>query len=96
MIKRTTVLVLMCAALVLTAGCSKRHKIHVESDTCWSGTVNDDQFIHDCGNSTYRVLGTLRCVKINKTTTTGYLRVRIDDRPWADTPDAYGSIQVCN
>jgi len=58
--------------------------------------VNDDQYINDCGNSSYRVIGTLRCVKIQKSTTYGSLRVRIDDHPWIATVDVYGIIQACN
>ena len=95
-IKRSSLLVLSCVLLVAAAGCSKRHRIQVESDTCWNGTVNGEQYINDCGNSSYRVIGTLRCVKVQKATTSGYLRLRIDDHPWTDTADSYGIIQACN
>ena len=94
--KRTFLVVLMGLVAFAAAGCSPRHRIQVESDTCWTGTVNNDQFIDDCGNSSYKVIGTLRCVKIEKKTTYGYLRIRIDDHPWADTVDQYGIIQACN
>ncbi len=92
---RRIALLLACVALAAAAGCSKRHTIHIESNTCWSGSVNGDQNINDCGNATYKVIGTLRCVRVKVNTTTGFVRVQIDDHPWANTPDAYGVVQAC-
>lgn len=87
------VAVLLAVAL---AGCSKKHKLKVESDVCWSGSVNNDQFISGCGNASYTVLGGLGCVRLEKSGTAGYLRVRIDGKPWVETTDARGVVQVCN
>jgi hypothetical protein len=80
---------------VLLGGCSKKYQIEIESDTCWTGSVNNDQSITDCGNSRYKVVGALRCVRLTKTTANGYLRVRIDGRPWAETTEANGTVQAC-
>ena len=93
--KRSILLVLVCIALA-AAGCSRRHRIQIESDTCWTGKVNADQSFSDCGNATYRVIGTLRCVTVKRETSAGYVRVRIDDHPWAETQDQFGTVQACN
>lgn len=96
-IKRKLAFLMLGAVLTASAGCSKQHHIYVESDGCWSGTVDSDQYINGCGNSSYKVLGSLKCVQIEKSGTRGtYLRVRIDEGAWASTPDTYGVIQVCD
>jgi hypothetical protein len=95
-IMRFPLLVLLCLVLAVAAGCSKRHRIQIETDTCWNGNVNGDQNINGCGNTSYRIIGTLRCVRVQKETSTGYLRLRIDERAWVDTPDQFGFVQVCN
>jgi len=87
----------LLATLLVSAGCSKKHHIQIESDGCWNGSVNNDQFISDCGNASYRVLGTLRCVKVQPSSAnTHFLRVRLDEGPWAQNPDSFGVVQVCN
>ncbi len=94
---RRLVWTLLAVTLLVSAGCSKRHHIQVESDGCWNGSVNNEQFISDCGNASYRVLGSLRCVKVQRaSTSTHFLRVRIDEQPWAQNPDSFGVVQVCN
>lgn len=96
MIKRSTLLVLLCVLLAGAAGCSKRYRIQVESDTCWIGVVNGDQYINGCGNSSYKVVGTLRCVQVRRNDPGGSLRVRIDEHPWVSATDQYGFVQACN
>lgn len=93
-------LVLLLLAVALTAvlasnGCSKRYRIEIQSDTCWNGAIDDSQTIYGCGNSSYKVLGAMRCVRMQKSTNAGYLRVRIDKGPWAETTDPLGIVQVC-
>jgi len=95
-IKRPFLFLLTAGLVLAAAGCSPRHEIHIESDTCWQGTVNGDQYISDCGNANYKVIGTLHCVKLQKNTPTGSLRVRIDDNPWISTAGDFGQIQACN
>jgi hypothetical protein len=80
--------------LVALGGCSKRYQIDIESDTCWQGNV-DSQGISGCGNSTYKVIGPMRCVVLSKQTPIGYLRVRIDGRAWTETSAPYGSLEAC-
>lgn len=97
--KRTLVLVLLLGAALLAAlaggGCSKRYRIEIQSDTCWNGVIDEGQTIFDCGNSSYKVIGQLQCVRVQKSTADGYLRVRIDGGPWAETTAPAGIVQVC-
>lgn len=97
--KRTLVLPLLLAAALAAAlagsGCSKRYRIEIQSDTCWDGVIDRGQTIFDCGNSSYKVIGALNCVRVQKRTSNGYLRVRIDGGPWAETTDPLGIVQVC-
>jgi hypothetical protein len=57
--------------------------------------VDNSNGISGCGNSTYKVVGPMRCVVLSKTSPQGYLRVRIESGPWAETSDSYGSVEVC-
>ena len=90
-----------CAALVVlvvlvaSGGCSKRYRIQIESDTCWEGSVDNTQGISGCGNSSYKVIGPMRCVGVHKSTPNGFLHVRIDNGPWSTTTDPYGDIEAC-
>lgn len=91
-----TCLLLAALSLALGAsGCSKRYRVQVESDTCWDGVIDEGQAIYDCGNATYKVIGTMKCVRVQKKTNAGYVRVRIDGGPWAETTDPLGIVQVC-
>ena len=94
--KRFAVLLLLCATLLAADGCSKTHKVEIESDTCWTGTVNYELSISDCGNATYKIVGRLQCVRLTRSTASGYLRVRIDNRPWAETTPSITQVQVCD
>ena len=95
---KKNVALLVFAALLLVAGtgCSKRYKVEIQSDTCWDGLVNNDQAITGCGNSSYKVIGSLACVRIQKRTVNGYIRVRIDGRAWSEQSESFGVVQVCN
>lgn len=97
--KRTRVLPLLLAALLVPAaastGCSKRYRIEIQSDTCWDGVIDDGQAIFDCGNASYKVVGSMRCVRVQKKTNNGYVRVRVDGGPWGETSDPLGIVQVC-
>ena len=85
----------LVVSLVSLSGCSKTYQIQIQSDTCWSGTVNDSRSFSDCGNATYKVSGTLHCVRVSRVTPTGALRVRIDDRPWAEATTTVSTVQAC-
>lgn len=98
MIQRFLTVASLCVALVglvVLGGCSKRYRIEIQSDTCWDGRVDDGQGISGCGNSTYKVVGPMRCVNLTKKSPTGFLRVRVDGRAWSETTDPYGSVEAC-
>ena len=82
-------------AAFAAGGCSKRYRIEIQSDTCWSGVIDDGQAFFDCGNASYKVVGPMRCVRVQKQTTTGYLRVRIDGGAWTETTGSETFVQVC-
>ena len=90
------VVLAVLAALVALGGCSKRYQIEIQSDTCWDGSVDNNNNISGCGNSSYKVVGPMRCVVVHKNSPNGYLRVRIDGRPWVETSEAYGSVEACD
>ena len=91
--RRLALGLLLVAALAAT-GCSRRYKIHIESDTCWQGAINRDLFLDDCNNSTYEVKGKLTEVRLTKKTANGFIRLWIDsDRP-AETSEAFGTVTV--
>lgn len=83
-------------AALLAAGCSKDHKIEIQSDTCWDGSVDGTQLLYNvCGNASYTVAGSMKCARVTKKTNAGYLRVRVDSGPWAETSDPLGTAQAC-
>ncbi|MFN8589586.1 MAG: hypothetical protein U0704_17500 [Candidatus Eisenbacteria bacterium] len=95
--KKLALLILLALVTIAsTTGCSKRYRVEIQSDTCWDGLVNNDQSIYGCGNSSYKVIGKLSCVKIQKRTNDGYIRVRIDGRAWSEETAPLGVVQVCN
>lgn len=95
---RRWLLIVSCVALVLAVGtgCAKRHKIEIQSDGCWEGAINDNKAVQGCGGATYKVIGKLQCVRLQKDNTAGYLRVRIDSRDWSETTTPNGFVQSCN
>jgi len=90
-----TVLLPACAALAL-AGCAKRHHITVESNICWFAVIDrqSDAVINDCGSKNYRVAGDIHCISITGLADTGFVRVRVDEGPWA-TATARGTAETC-
>lgn len=96
---RVRVRLLCFAALIVVlavlTGCSERHRIQVESDVCWDAIINDEQHVAECGNVSYKVTGKIKCIVAQKQSAAGYLRVRIDSRPWTETTEAFGTVQAC-
>lgn len=88
-------LVAALAAMLAAGGCSKRYRIEIQSDTCWNGSIDGSQAFFECGNTSYKVVGALDCVRVQKTSSEGYVRVRIDGGPWAETSEPLGVVQVC-
>lgn len=93
-------------ALVLSA-CSGK-TLHVESDTSWSGSVDQFGPIQGHGNAQYD-LGDSHgrvCWKIDKATSVGVLRAYADDDTWfglgseidgeASTTAPSGSVEGCS
>jgi len=89
---------LFTSALILlavsAAGCSTKYE--VESDTSWSGFV-EDHSVAQSGSTTYTAHQGGGAV-FTKTTDRGYLRARVkgfwgDDR-WVETTAPYGSVIV--
>ena len=95
MIQRFLAVVCLCAVLLVLGGCSKRYRIEIESDTCWSATLDSSQNFTGCGNSTYKVVGPMHCVSVEKRSAVGFVRVRIDGGAWVQTTDSYGDIEAC-
>lgn len=94
---RRTVLALGFALLALSAtGCSRKYRIHVESDTCWQGSVNRDLFLDDCNSAEFEVKGKLTEVSLTKKTAEGVLRVWIDDGRPGETSEPFGTVIVRN
>jgi hypothetical protein len=94
-------LILIAAAalvtLVLSGGCAKRHRIEIQSDTCWTSAVDNfgSATTNDCGNASFRVAGEIHCVRITNITDHGFVRVRIDDGAWAESTAPLGSAEAC-
>ncbi len=85
----------MLGSLIGAAGCSKHHRIEIQSDTCWDGIINSQQNINGCRNKNYKIIGDLGCVRIQKQTAVGYLRVRVDSGAWSETSEQFGLLQIC-
>ncbi|MEO5987712.1 MAG: hypothetical protein ABIU54_10275 [Candidatus Eisenbacteria bacterium] len=86
--------VTLCA-LLGAVGCSKDHRIEIQSDTCWDGIVNSQQHISGCYNKNYKIIGTLGCVRLQKQTVAGYMRMRLDGGAWSETSEQFGLVQIC-
>ncbi len=91
-------LVTLSAALALAGvGCSKRHKISIQSDTSWLGTIDRESStsFRDSGNATFRVAGELHCVTVLNLRDAGFVRVRIDDGAWVESAAPRGTAESC-
>ena len=102
MTRRVVASVLLACLLGLTAlaaaGCAKNQRIEIESNTCWLAKIDQQAAAtsEDCGNATFRVAGKISCVVVTNLTDTGYVRVRIDEGPWAETTTPRGTIETCH
>jgi hypothetical protein len=94
---------LIAAVLALLAfadfGCTG-NDIHVaiESNTCWNA-VFDRQLsstTNHCGNASFRVAGTIHCVRVTNQADTGYVRVRIGSGPWSESGVPRGTAEACH
>ena len=91
------------ATLAAGTGCSKRHHIAIESNTCWIAIIDRDRTapINDCGNRSYRIAGEVHCVAVTNvsdtsaTTDPRFVRVRIDDSQWSETRTRLGTAEAC-
>ena len=92
---RIALVALLMLGTAFVPACSRRFRIEVQSDVCWDGRINNDLGINACGNATYKVVGSLTCVKVQKQTIAGYLRLRVDGGAWAETTEPMGLVQVC-
>lgn len=102
--RRSNIVLVACvAALALfsATGCSKRHRVQFESNTCWRAVIDGQSggIIEDCQNANYKVLGDMSCVTIQTRTTVdsvNFVRVRIDDGDWSpNAVDNAGSVTLC-
>lgn len=101
MIRRIVASVLLASLAVLTAlaaaSCAKTHHIVIESNTCWIAKIDGQAAAtsQDCGNAKFRIAGDVRCVRLTNLSDTGYVRVRVDDGPWAESTAPRGTAQTC-
>lgn len=93
--RRTPFLAVLALLLAASSGCSTQTRFEVQSDTCWDGFVDRQGRLAECGDKSYRVVGTIQCVQVQKQTQNGYLRVRIEGRSWVETTEPFGSVSVC-
>ena len=79
------------------AGCSKNHRIRIESNTCWIARIDGQStsISEECGNVNFRVAGEMNCVVVTNTTDTGYVRVKVDEGPWVETTAPRGTVESC-
>lgn len=101
MMSRSIVRMLPVCALVTLAfagiGCSKRHRISIQSDSCWFVVIDNQSgaVSSDCGNQNFRVAGEIHCVAVTNRDTLGFVRVRIDDGAWAESAVPLGTAEIC-
>lgn len=82
---------------LLVAGCGVfRTDAHVTSDTSWSGSF-DGRTIDGKGNQIISLGngGGPKCASVQKQTTGGFLKVKIDSGEEKTTTAAYGVVTVC-
>jgi uncharacterized lipoprotein YajG len=92
-----TLCVLMLMALPLLTGCSKRHRIEFQSNTCWIASIDrqNTTVMNECGSVNFKVAGEIQCVRVTNLSDTGYVRVRIDDGLWAESTAPRGTVETC-
>ncbi len=101
MMRRLLVRVVPVLGLAMLAsvglGCSKRHHISIQSNTCWIATIDrqSDAVTNDCGTQNFRVAGEIHCVAVTNLSDTGYVRVRLDDGAWAESSAPRGTAETC-
>ncbi len=101
MMRRSLASALLASLLVFAAlagpGCAKRHRIVIESNTCWISVIDKQSsaVTNDCGNATFRVAGEVRCVSVTNLNDTGYVRVRLDEGAWAESTAPKGIAETC-
>lgn len=93
----TILLLVLAMSLLAGAGCAKRHKISIVSDTAWLGVIDHQSTssIADSGNATFRVAGEIHCITVSNRRNTGFVRVRIDEGAWVETTDPLGTVETC-
>jgi hypothetical protein len=92
---RTDLALAAAAALLLLAGCS-HDVIHIESNTVWTGLVNNSISFSGRGDATYEMHGKLGCVLVQKSLPDSlYLRLRINTKPWQETTEPAGVLYQC-
>lgn len=94
-LRNLVVTALMLCTILAAGGCSKRHRIEIESNTCWDGIINNQQGISGCNNKNYKIIGELGCARIQKQTVAGYLRMRVNGGAWTETSEQFGLLQIC-
>lgn len=91
-------LVSLIAVFAITgSGCAKRHRIRIESNTCWIVTIDRQSgaVTNDCGTQSFRVAGEVHCVAVTNLSDTGFVRVRIDEGLWAESSTPRGTAETC-
>lgn len=94
---RARVMTGVLLAALCASGC--KHRIQIQSDTSWEGLITDgDIHMHGTGDRTIEVSGGFKCASAHKTTSAGYLRMRIErsGSVFVETTAPFGSVEVCN
>lgn len=88
---------LLVFVVLAGTGCAKKHRIEVDSNTCWVLSVDGQvtSISDDCGPAKFRVAGEIQCASIRNTTDSGYVRVKIDDGAWAESTTPLGTANTC-
>ncbi len=84
-------------ALPLLSGCAKRHRIELESNSCWIAIIDRQKstVLNDCGSMSFRVAGEIHCVAVTNLADTGFVRVRIDGGAWSESALPRGIAEAC-
>ena len=101
MIRRIVASALLAGLAILAvfaaSGCTRSHKIAIQSNTCWIAKIDKQAAAtsEDCGNANFRVAGDIHCVVLTNLTDTGYVRVRIDEGAWVESTTPRGTAETC-